>query len=28
VVTTPEGNVVIDTAPAKVAPEVKKILAG
>src|SRR5215831_8843835 len=27
VVTTPEGNVVIDTAPAKVAPEVKKVLA-
>jgi len=27
VVTTPEGNVVIDTAPAKVAPEVRKVLA-
>jgi len=26
VVTTPEGNVVIDTAPAKVAPEAKKVL--
>ena len=27
VVTTPEGNVVIDTAPAKPAPEAKRVLA-